>query len=314
MPLLRHPVAFIACSSLLAACATAQPPRVEYRPRMSPAEEAAAIEAAKQSPIAHPEARSQYPEKSPPPLYVETERPGSAAPPDAMSANEIPPPPPTENAEDASSGGDAADDSSIAPAAPPNDYVDSPSYAAPSADYVWAPGYWSWSGARYVWIGGDWLAPRPGYVYVAPSWRHSELGWQSSVGGWARPGGGVAYPVYRHPYHSYQPYYWSPESRERFAPSAEPRRYGSSGYYESPRYRAPTYQERGRRESAPNGYVQSRQYEAPPARYQPTRGAPTQPEPARLAAPAATSNAEHHTQSQPPSAGRSQRSTNRPRH
>jgi hypothetical protein len=189
----------VAASLLLGGCASVRPDRSQsatYRPSMSPAQEAAAIAAAKRHPIAQPEPRSLYPEEAPPPLPADEQ----AAP----WATASRPPPPNDGELPNESGTPL-----VAPSAPPSHYADAPSTTAPADDYVWAPGYWSWSGTNYYWVAGDWLAPRPGYFYLGTHWYDRGYGWEMRPGGWARRGSGiVSYPVYRAPSHGYQPHPW----------------------------------------------------------------------------------------------------------
>lgn len=65
---LRGSVCWAALAASLAACGSAPRPVTVYAHAMTPAEEAAAIARAKQSPIATPRERPQYPEKAPPPI------------------------------------------------------------------------------------------------------------------------------------------------------------------------------------------------------------------------------------------------------
>jgi hypothetical protein len=192
-----------AASVLLAGCASTPIPPPTYRRSMSPAQEAAAVAAAKRHPIARPEPRSLYPEEAPPPLDVEQQT--------TMSA------PPVEGPSDESAA------PVIAPSAPPSDYVDAPASPAPTDDSVWAPGYWSWSGTNYYWVAGDWLAPRPGFFYLGARWYDRGYGWQLRPGGWAQRGSGiVSYPVYRSPSHVYQPQPWPDYYRSNREPARGP--------------------------------------------------------------------------------------------
>ncbi|TAN06329.1 MAG: hypothetical protein EPN38_08730 [Rhodanobacteraceae bacterium] len=65
----------------------------------------------------------------------------------------------------------------------------------PRPGYVWAPGYWTWSGARYVWVGGIWHRARPGYVYYHPRWARDGNHWVMRGAYWGRD------PHWRGPHH-----------------------------------------------------------------------------------------------------------------
>jgi hypothetical protein len=226
MPRLPPPLATLVTAVALSACAheaaaapPVQAPTANAVPAGAPGrpltEEEAAIEAAKQNPIARPEPRTLYPEQTPPPR-PERGLPDKAPPP--RDDHSVPTPGPQSQAdaptpspgqEDPPADMDAPQTRVVAPQQPPLAPLAEERPLAPYPDYVWAPGYWYWYGGRYEWISGSWVAPRHGYVYVGARWVYASDGWEFTPGGWAIGfGAPVVYPVYpyyypRHYYHRY---------------------------------------------------------------------------------------------------------------
>jgi hypothetical protein len=197
----------LAVVSWFSACAAAPVPHPAYRPSFTPAEEAAAIEAAKRHPIAQPSLRSRYPEQAPPPLAA----PGGSS---------SPPPPPAYSGPPSGSY-PGYPDARAASAPGPSDYeMDSPGYAAPG--YGASPGYWAWSGSGYHWIVGDVLLSGPGYNYYGRPW------------GWAGRGPGLgieSYRGYRYPPRDYSTERWPGRyDTRRFAAPTRGYAVPSAGY------------------------------------------------------------------------------------
>lgn len=130
---------------------------------MSPAEEAAAIERAKRSPIAQPRQRPLYPEKAPPPPAA-----GETPPPSAFIARFA------EASQAARTEPDSEDYDFGASYAPPGypGYVDAPGYGWGVGVGLW-PGYYG-----YGW-GRPWYRPF-GYRYIGP---HHHYGPAAGFGG-----------------------------------------------------------------------------------------------------------------------------------
>lgn len=243
---LRHDIlSTLACVSVfaLAGCASAPPPRTDVVRRLSPSEEADAIEAAKRHPIAttYERPRADSLPVAPPPIPAEPAPPAEAQQPPAPRDQVI------------IVGNEPA---------PPN---------PPAAAYRWPDTTPDYVDSPYAWVDGAWVA-RPGYrAYVETPWVGTGVGVGVSVGrpwgygwgygynyGYPRAWGG--YPYYRRPPVVVVPSRPLPPPRARY--------YGG---YDRPSTRSPTYQSSPRREV----YVAPRApYRAPAAAPRPAYRAP----------------------------------------
>lgn len=200
--------------------------------------EQAALEAARNHPIARPEPRSLYPEQAPPPR--ETRGLPEQAPPPREPRT--PTPGPSSSAPESaapSTAPEPAEPEVVAPQSPPAPYAEQPP-PAPAPSYVWAPGYWYWYDRQYVWISGAWLPPRPGYVFVSARWVATPRGWVFAPGGWALGTSNVVVvPWYRHRHlypHHHHHYGYHP-NRSWYSPyrSRHPHPDGSRFRHDAPR-------------------------------------------------------------------------------
>ena len=183
---------------LLGACASAPPPPAEVPGRLSPSDEAYALQAAQNHPIAQTYDQPRPADTLPmaPPTVPEGALPPPAAP-EAQPAQPAPPPP--------------RDQVIIVGNEP----------APPSTTYIWPQTYVD---TPYAWVDGAWVV-RPGaYGYVTTPWVGVGVGVGFGVGyGW---GWGYGYPYgygYAYPHHHHPPPVYVPPPVHVHPPVIYPR-------------------------------------------------------------------------------------------